>query len=92
MALLVSCAEKANGSDPYLEVTAIGGQGRDGSHWHRAISEAIAEVEKGLQTYYVIVNGITPNLVVADRAGKKYLKAPFDPGVPATLLSLPGCS
>jgi hypothetical protein len=90
MALLVSCSEK----EPVgmgQKLLAIGGRKRDGTCWKTSVEDAIREIESGTQTYYVNVNGFTPNLVVAMHKDGKYLKAPFDRDIPATLLGLPDC-
>ena len=89
MALLVSCTEKGQTDD--ARVSVIGGIARDGSHWKRGVAAAIAEIESGRETYYVNVEGRTPNLVVATRSGVKYLKSQLDGDVPKTLLGLPDC-
>jgi hypothetical protein len=64
----------------------------DGKNWSCPVEQAIEEIESGAQTYYINVNGFTPNLVVASVKGKKFIKAPFDLDVPATLLGLPDCT
>jgi hypothetical protein len=89
MALLVSFTKKTTSGDPYTRVTALCGKRRDGSFWEQPIELAIAEIEAATQTYYVNVNGFTPNLTVAEHKGRKYLKTDFDRDGPATLLGLP---
>src|SRR4051812_15347276 len=92
LALFVQCTQKKPGQDPYTAIVSVGGlRLKDQSHWICPIETAIEEIENGKQTYYININGFTPNLIVAVRAGTKYLKAPFDPDVPASLLGLPDC-
>lgn len=67
---------------------------KDGARWvrwNKTQTAAIAEVESGEQTYYVNLEGSTPNLIVAVHKGAKYLKAPLDREAPTTLLKLPDC-
>jgi len=94
MARLVSCTEKLlSGEIPEL-ITAVGGMKKEGSgwvRWRKSQAAAIAEIEAGEQTYYVNVEGSTPNLVVASHRDAKYLKAPLDREAPTTLLNLPDC-
>lgn len=90
MALLVRCTEKLPAGEPHTRVISLGGTLRDGSPWKVDVATAIAQVERGEQTYYVEINGFTPNLIVALHRGVKYLRSPFDRDVlPATLLGLP---
>ncbi len=91
MALLVRCTLKGSGLDPYTKIMSVGGTRRDGTAWTCTVAAAIEQIQHGTETYYVNVNGFTPNLVVAVHKGTQYLKAPFDPDVPATLLGLPDC-
>jgi hypothetical protein len=94
MARLVSCTEKnISGEIPEL-ITAVGGMRKEGAawvRWRKSQAAAIAEIESGDQTYYVNVEGSTPNLVVAIHKDAKYLKAPLDREAPTTLLNLPDC-
>lgn len=87
----VTCSEKSKKEQPFFTLKAIGGENRDGSLWKRSIADAIADIESGSETYYVNVNGMTPNLVVATRNGQRYLATRFDRDLPATLLGLPDC-
>jgi hypothetical protein len=88
---LVSCSQKTRLGPPFFQLTAIGGKRLDGSCWKRSTEEAIKEIESGAETYYVNINGLTANLIVATRRGRKYLRTHFDRDVPATLLGLPDC-
>jgi hypothetical protein len=91
MALLVSCTEKKNAFGVNYEIEAIGGKTKDGICWKRSQAAAIAEIESGLETYYVNHNGSMPDIVVARTEGTKYLKTLLDRDLPAVLLALPDC-
>jgi len=94
MARLVSCTEKERTREIHEKIRSIGGRKRDGPGWvtwSKSQAAAIAEIESGEQTYYVNIEGSTPNLVVGVHAGCKYLKAPVDVDAPTTLLTLPDC-
>lgn len=94
MARLVSCTEKALSQEIPKLITTVGGMKKDGPiwvRWRKSQAAAIAEIESGEQTYYVNVEGSTPNLVVAIHKDAKYLKAPLDREAPTTLLNLPDC-
>jgi hypothetical protein len=91
MALLVSCTEKKNAFGIDYEIEAIGGTAPDGRCWKRSKAAAIAEIESGLETYYVEHNGSTPDIVVARSDGAKYLKTLLDQDLPSVLLALPDC-
>lgn len=91
MALLVNCSEKAKNEPPFEQLKALGGKCPDGACWKRSIETVIAEIEAGEQSYYVNINGLMPNLIVATRLGKKFLRTYFDLATPESLLALPDC-
>jgi hypothetical protein len=94
MARLVSCTDKLLAGEIPEMIAAVGGMKKEGAawvRWRKSQAAAIAEIEAGEQTYYVNVEGSTPNLVVAIHGTAKYLKAPLDREAPTTLLNLPDC-
>ncbi|MDZ4762312.1 MAG: DUF3892 domain-containing protein [Alphaproteobacteria bacterium] len=91
MALKVSCTEKDHAQEAHGQVKGVGGVSRDGTPWKRDASAVIAEIESGEQTYYVNVDGRTPNLQVATHRGVKYLTTQLDREGAGMLLGLPDC-
>ena len=91
MAKLVSCTEKLDVDSPYKKIKSLGGTNPDGSRWKRSIERVINEIEAGEQTYYVSVNGTTPNLVVDTHENVKYVKTPMENDGPVVLIHLPNC-
>ena len=73
-----------DGTDPDRRIDAIGGDG----YCHR-IDEAITNIRSNIHQYWVSVNGMSVNVVVAVRNRRTYLKTETDYYEPNNLLSLP---
>jgi hypothetical protein len=85
--LHVTCIRKRGSHyDPHERIEGIGGDG-----WYKTEATAISEIENGTNTFYVLVNGIRSNVVVATHNGRKYLKTTADGYEPNNLLALPEC-
>jgi hypothetical protein len=86
--LRVICIRKRGDHyDAHERIQGIGGDG-----WYHAEDSAIADLEAGTSTYYVLVDGREVNVVVASHNGRKYLKTEADGYSPNNLLALPECS
>jgi len=86
-ALQVTCVTKRGGHyNPHERIQALGGVG-----WYRSEDEVISDIERGVNSYYVSVNGRTVPVVVAYHNGRKYLKTAADGYSPDNLLALPEC-
>jgi hypothetical protein len=72
--------------DPHERIQALGGSG-----WYRAESDVIREIERGTNSYYVMVGGRAAQVVVTAQRGRKYLKTTADGYVLNSLLSLADC-
>jgi Protein of unknown function (DUF3892) len=85
--LQVTCITKrGNHYNPHERIAAIGGAG-----WYHAEDQAIANIERGINSYYVSVGGRTVPVIVATHNGRKYLKTVADGYSPDNLLALPEC-
>jgi hypothetical protein len=88
--LQVECITKhPSHHDPHERIQGIGGTG-DGGWWH-AEDDAIRNIERGVHSYFVMVNGRQVNVVVATHKNRKYLKTTADGYEPNNLLNLPEC-
>jgi len=75
-----------DGSDTDRRIDAIGGDNK----FCDRLDQAIYNIERGINSYWVSVNGKIVWVVVAQRAnGRKYLKTEADGYEPNNLLSLP---
>ena len=88
----IQCINKAPRNDPYHHITNIGGVNGDGSRWKMTEQAAIDGIHAGRYEFYVTVNGLTVDVVIArSRHGHEYLKTKPDGERPDNLLSLPEC-
>lgn len=87
MALQVTCITKRGGHyNAHERIQAIGGV-----NWSHTEDQAIANVERNPESYYVAAGGKSVWVVVAKHNGRKYLKTQPDGYSPDNLLSLPEC-
>lgn len=85
--LQVTCTTKRpDHYNRHERVQALGGSG-----WYRTESDVIREIERGVNSYYVMVGGRAAQVVVTAQRGRKYLKTTADGYVLNNLLSLPDC-
>jgi hypothetical protein len=86
-ALQVTCITKRGDHyNPHERIQALGGTG-----WYHSEAEAIANIERGIHSYYVSADGRVVPVVVATHIGRKYLKTAADGYSPDNLLALPEC-
>lgn len=72
--------------DSHERIQAIGGSG-----WYKVEEAVIREIERGANSYYVMVDGRSVQVVVSTRRGRKYLKTTADTSTQNNLLVLPEC-
>ncbi len=75
---------------PHDRALAIGGR-EDGTGWKMTESEAIAAIESGQYSFFILHNKAEVTVTVAGRDGQKYLKTELEEEIPELLLSLPEC-
>lgn len=84
-----------NKSDRYAadeRIKNIGGLNADRTRWKLTVDEAIAGIETGKWSFYVMEVGRKVRVIIAkSAAGRKYLKTENDGEQPNNLLSLPEC-
>jgi hypothetical protein len=80
-----------SGEPPHERIEAIGGANRLGFRWWRAEDDAIQDIERNPESYFVRVHGKAVWVAVAAHDGRKYLKSQTDQHSPDSLLSLPDC-
>ena len=89
---LIHCITRSDRLNHDRRVRAIGGVNSDGAHWRLSEAEAIAAIESGRWSFYVIVDRRAIGVVVAvSKYGNKYIKGVSDALHPGSLLSLPEC-
>ncbi len=86
----VRCINKHDRGDPHERIKNIGGIS-NGQAWKLAEDEAIQGIESGKWTFYVSVNGVSVDVIVASHGTRKYLKTRADGYPPNNLLNLPEC-
>ncbi len=86
MAKQVTCITKREHHNPHERIVGIGG-----AQWWRAEDDAIRDVERDAESYYVSVGGKSVWVIVATHNGRKYLKTQTDGYAPNNLLSLNDC-
>jgi hypothetical protein len=84
--LQVTCISKIHPDAAQARIGYIGG-----SSWRFTEAQAINFIEGGMFEFFISVAGRAVRLVVARRAGQKYLQAAEDGAVPDALLCLPEC-
>lgn len=67
------------------DITAIGQK----YVWEHPLQSAIANIEAGRESYFVLVNGIRATVIVASNGYRKYLKTTADTTTKNNLDSLP---
>jgi hypothetical protein len=88
----VQCINKSDRSNYYERIKYIGGLNGDGTRWKLIEEEAIQGIETGKWSFFVSVNGISVDVIIAvGESGRKYLKTTSDGYHPNNLLSLPEC-
>lgn len=85
--LQVTCINKSDRHNPHERIRNIGGPG-----YRFTESDAIRYIETGFHSFFVTVNGVTVDVIVAVHLGRKYLKTRPDGIRPDNLLSLPECT
>jgi hypothetical protein len=82
----IKCINKTNRTDPHERIQNIGGD------WGKISQpEGIRLTDNGTYQFFVNVNRIEVDVIVAVHNGNKYLKTRNDGLEPNNLLSLPEC-
>lgn len=90
--LKVTCINKSDRTDIHEKIISIGGVNTDNTQWKQSQQQAIQNIEARKYSFYVLINGIKTNVIVATSAyGHKYLKTQADSTTSNNLLSLPEC-
>lgn len=88
--LRVQCIKRTTNTEAHKRIAGIGGVGA-AARWYHEEHFAISFIESGIYEYYVLEAGVTTNVIIATREGKKYLKTEADAIIPDNLLALPDC-
>jgi hypothetical protein len=89
---LIHCVTRSDRLNHDRRIRGIGGVNLDGAHWRIREAEAIAAIEDGRWSFFVIAGGRERPVVVAvSKYGSKYLKGADDGRQPDSLLALPDC-
>lgn len=91
----VTCTKK-DGADADRRIDGIGGAtggSKDGGPWRLPIDRAIAGIEDGTWSFYVLVQQKEVDVLVRTHSssGRKYLTTEGDSFPPNNLLNLPDC-
>jgi len=88
----IECIRKLDRDNPRERITHIGGVDDNGSRWLVAQQEAIAGIEDGRWSFFVLRGGYQVGVVVRiSRFGHKYLTTEADGERQDNLLILPEC-
>jgi hypothetical protein len=88
----VTCINKRGDHyDAHQRISHIGGYKNDRSRWKLTEEEAIKGMENRTYEFYVNVNGVSVDVIIATHANRKYLKTATDGYAPNNLLNLPEC-
>lgn len=87
----VSCIRKPDRQNPYTRIQGIGGVNPDGRNWFLTEADAIAGMDRGEWTFFVIVNGRRVRVITEQGPNGRFLKTEADGYGPNNLLSLPEC-
>lgn len=82
----ISCINKPDRNSPHDKITHVGGFG-----WKRTLSQAVADIENKINTYYTLVNGRRAEVGVINGTNGKYLRTHADGQWNDNLLALPEC-
>jgi hypothetical protein len=85
----IKCVTRNPRGEPYHRITDVGGF--TDRHWRISVEDAIEHLESGAWELYILKNGERRGVVIANRAGRKYLKSEADGEAPDSLLALPDC-
>jgi hypothetical protein len=87
----ILCVNKAKRLNPHESITHVGGANADGTRWKMTEGNAINGIESMKSEFYVHVNEINVDVIVATHNGHKYIKTLNDGVGPDNLLRLPEC-
>lgn len=91
MLLEVKCINKSDQPEAHARIKSIGG-GSGRLHWKHSQEHAMAWIEGGAFTYYIMRGGQSVRIIIGTTAsGHKYLKTAADAEQPDSLLNLPEC-
>ena len=92
MTIEIKCINKSARYNTHERIKSVGGINPDGQRWKLSQENAIAGIQSGKWSFYVVKNLQKVKVVVAiSRFGNKYLKTEADGEEPNNLLSLPEC-
>jgi len=88
----VSCINKRGDHyNAHERIENIGGI-YNGARWRTSENSAIFNIRYNLEEYYVNVNGISVDVIIAAHNGRDYLKTKDDGYAPNNLLNLSECA
>jgi hypothetical protein len=88
----IFCIHKDAKLNPYERITSIGGQDANGGQWRLTQKEAIAGIERGDWSFFVMEGNKRVEIEVAESSmGHKYLRTKPDHMQQNNLLNLSEC-